>query len=316
MLYNTLALILGFFLLIWSANSFTNSALSIAAHLNISKVVVGIVILGFGTSAPELLVSGISAWQGNPGLAIGNALGSNITNIFLILGITLCIIPLIIYKRILQKNFSILIGATALFTLLILDRTLSLLDGVILIIVLLLVLYALVRLEMKEHTNKKTTQKPKDNKIAVLFFVLLFGLTILLLSSKLVVWAAVSIAEQFGVSDLIIGLTIIAFGTSLPELSTCIASALKKHSELALGNIIGSNIFNTLGVTGTASVIASYSIPQQFYDRDYPVMLFATFMLFLLAWIFMRKNIIPRVFGIFFIFGYFAYLTYIFTQIL
>ena len=309
------ALVIGFLLLMWSADSFTDNALDIAAHLNISKVVVGIVILGFGTSAPELLVSGISAWQGNPGLAIGNALGSNITNILLIIGITLCILPLFINKRVLRRDFSFLIGAMLLFSLLIIDKTLSLLDGILLVASLILVLYVLARFEMKEHAFDKLTPKPTDKKLTTLFIALLFGLIILLLSSKLVVWAGVSIAERFGVSDLIIGLTIIAFGTSLPELATCVASALKKHSELALGNIIGSNIFNTLGVTGIASIIATYTIPRQFYERDFPVMLLATFMLFLLAWIFMRKSIIPRVVGVFFISGYFAYITYIYLQI-
>ena len=149
------ALVIGFLLLMWSADSFTDNALDIAAHLNISKVVVGIVILGFGTSAPELLVSGISAWQGNPGLAIGNALGSNITNILLIIGITLCILPLFINKRVLRRDFSFLIGAMLLFSLLIIDKTLSLLDGILLVASLILILYVLARFEMKEHALDK-----------------------------------------------------------------------------------------------------------------------------------------------------------------
>lgn len=309
------ALIVGFSLLMWSADQFTDNALHLAQHLHISKFVIGIVVLGFGTSAPELLVSALSALQGSPGLAIGNALGSNTTNILLILGVTLCLLPLYINKRVVQRDFFLLIGATILFTILIIDKQLNQIDGIILIAALLLTLYVLTRFEMKERMRGEISQEPTHKSLPIVLMGLALGLLILLLSSKLVVWSAVSIAEQLGVSDLIIGLTVIAFGTSLPELATCIASALKKHSELALGNIIGSNIFNTLGVTGIASVIAIYAIPPQFYERDYPVMLLATFVLFLLAWVFISKNVIPRIFGVFFISGYLAYITYIYLQI-
>lgn len=315
MLVFTSALVIGFALLMWSANSFTDNALGIAAKLNISKVVVGIVILGFGTSAPELLVSGLSAWQGNPGIAIGNAIGSNITNILLILGITLCIIPLIVNYRVLKRDFSFLIGATILFALLIIDKTLNFFDGIILVGALILILSALAHFEMKESANREITTSETIKSLPSLFISIVFGLVILLISSKLVVWAAASIAEAFGVSDLIIGLTVIAFGTSLPELATCVASALKKHGELAIGNVIGSNIFNTLGVTGAASLIANYSIPQQIYQRDFPVMLIATIILFLLAWVYVKKNSIPRSFGIIFATGYIAYIAYIYFQL-
>ena len=316
MLLFIVALVVGFLLLMWSANLFTDNALHLGQYFHISKFVIGIVVLGFGTSTPELLISGLSAWQGNPGLAIGNALGSNTINILLILGVTLCILPLYIDKRVLRRDFLLLMGATALFTLLVLDRQLAFIDGIILILALALILYILTHLELKEHVRREPTHAPTGKTLTALSIGLTLGLAILLLSSKLVVWGAVSIAGHLGISDLIIGLTIIALGTSLPELATCISSAMKKHSELALGNIIGSNIFNTLGVTGVASLIAVYSIPREIYVRDLPIMLIATVGLFLLACIFLRIKKIPRSFGILFIIAYLMYIFFIYQQAL
>ncbi len=314
MLTFIIALAVGFSLLMWSADQFVEHALQLDQHFHVSKYVIGIVVLGFGTSAPELFVSAISAWQGNPGLAIGNALGSNTTNILLVLGVTLCIFPLYINARVLRKDFLLLLGATALFTVLILDHQLQLLDGVILIIVLLAMLYVLTTPEQNTTIQTEPKQVPTQKSLAAVLTGLALGLTILLLSSKLVVWGAISIAELLNINDLIIGLTVIALGTSLPELATCISSAMKKHSELAVGNIIGSNIFNTLGVTGTASLITAYSVPHELYERDIPIMWIATIMLFLLAWVFIRTKIIPRAFGILFIIAYLSYMYFLYQQ--
>ena len=312
MLTFIIALVLGFLLLLWSANRFADEALLLGQHLNLSKILIGIVILGFGTSAPELLVSAISAWQGNPGLAIGNAIGSNITNITLVLGITLCILPLVINAKIVRRNFLLLLAATVLLTVLIYDHQLAFLDGLILLLALLITLYVLSKCDGEiEHAIENITN---DKPTVRIIFDLIIGLAVLLLSSKLVVWAAVGIAKNLGVSDLIIGLTIIALGTSLPEIATCVASALKKHSELALGNVVGSNIFNTLGVTATASLITSYSLPDQVFTRDYPAMLFATAILFALVLIFLRKKYIPRIFGLLFLSGYIVYMYFIYIQ--
>ncbi len=314
MLTFIIALAVGFSLLMWSADQFVEHALQLDQHFHVSKYVIGIVVLGFGTSAPELFVSAISAWQGNPGLAIGNALGSNTTNILLVLGVTLCIFPLYINARVLRKDFLLLLGATALFMVLILDHQLQLLDGVILIIVLLAMLYVLTTPEQNTTIQTEPKQVPTQKSLAAVLTGLALGLTILLLSSKLVVWAAISIAELLNINDLIIGLTVIALGTSLPELATCISSVMKKHSELAVGNIIGSNIFNTLGVTGTASLITAYSVPHEIYERDIPIMWIATIMLFLLAWVFIRTKIIPRAFGILFIIAYLSYMYFLYQQ--
>jgi cation:H+ antiporter len=314
MLIYIAALGIGFLLLMWSANTFADNALLLGQHLNISKVLIGIVILGFGTSAPEFLVSAISAWQGNPGLAIGNAIGSNITNILLILGVTLCILAIKIDAKLIRNNFLILLGATILFSMLIIDRVLNFTDGIILLSALLLTLYLLTRFENQTEEVADNPGPTTSKTFAVIVGGILLGLTALLVSSKLVVWSATEIAQQLGVSDLIIGLTIVALGTSLPELATCIASAMKKHSELILGNIVGSNIFNTLGVTGTASLITSYKLPNQIFSRDYPVMLIATGALFLLVMIFLRKKCIPRAFGLLFIIAYAIYIYLIYIQ--
>ncbi len=308
------ALVAGFLLLVWSADRFADDALRLGQYFQVSKFVIGFVVLGFGTSAPELLVSGLSAWQGNPGLAIGNALGSNITNILLILGITLCILPLYIDKRIVRRDFSLLITSTVLFILLILDKQLNQFDGIILVIAIMSILYLLTRLELKEHIRGEFPQGRVYRSLTPLLLSLSIDLIVLLLSSKLIVWSAVSTAEYLGISDLIIGLTIIALGTSLPELATCIASVIKKHGELTLGNIIGSNIFNTLGVTGITSLITVYSIPKQVFVRDLPIMLAATLGLFLLAWSFLRTKKIPRGFGVLFIAAYLTYILFTYQQ--
>jgi len=314
MLIPIAALILGFIMLAWSADNFAEHAISLGQQLHISNFIIGFVVLGFGTSAPELLVSGFAAWQGNPGLAIGNAIGSNITNILLILGATLCLIPLHLNKAVLRSNFLLLLVATTIFSVFLLDKQLNRFDGVILITALLLSLFTLTRLSFSKTETTTTEITAQKNSLAKLIIGLLFTLVILLLSSKLVVWGAVSIAEKFGVSDLVIGLTIVALGTSLPELATCVASALKKNSELVLGNIVGSNIFNTLGVTGTASLIATYAVPQQVFTRDLPIMLSATAALLLLVWLFAKKSKIPRAFGAPFILAYVLYMFYIFQQ--
>lgn len=308
------ALVIGFFLLMWSANTFADNALLLGQHFNISKILIGIVILGFGTSAPELLVSALSALQGNAGLAIGNAIGSNITNILLVLGATLCILPINIDAVLIRKNFMLLLSATLIFSLLIFDQQLSFIDGAILLVTLIITLYFLSRFEEQPDVISNDDNETHNPAIFQIVIGLLTGLVILLASSKLVVWSATEIAQHLGVSDLVIGLTIVALGTSLPELATCIASAIKKHGELAIGNIVGSNIFNTLGVTATASLITTYTLPEQVFSRDYPAMLIATGVLFALLLIFLRKKYIPRGFGLLFIAGYVAYMYTIFIQ--
>lgn len=310
----TAALVAGFLLLAWSADQLVRSASQLGQRLKIPAYIIGFLVLGFGTSAPELLVSGISAWQGNPGLAVGNALGSNITNILLILGITLCVSPLYLHEDALYRDFIILIAATALFAVLIFDRQLQFHDGLILLVIMTAMLYYMTRRKLEGQALEEFTPACAEKKLAALLAVLLVSLAVLLASSKLVVWSSISIAKLLGISDLIIGLTMVAFGTSLPELATCLVSALKKRSELVLGNIVGSNIFNILGVVGTASVITSYSVPREIYTRDLPVMSAVTAGLFLAVLALQRSKKIPRGLSIVFISSYFAYIFLIYLQ--
>ena len=310
----TAALVAGFLLLAWSADQLVSSASQLGQQLKIPAYIIGFLVLGFGTSAPELLVSGISAWQGNPGLAIGNALGSNITNILLILGVTLCVSPLYLHEGALQRDFVILIAATALFAVLIFDRQLQFHDGLILLVIMAAMLYYMTRRKLEEQALEELAPTSAEKKLGALLAILLASLAVLLASSKLVVWSSISIAKLLGISDLVIGLTMVAFGTSLPELATCLASALKKRSELVLGNILGSNIFNILGVVGTASVIATYSVPREIYTRDLPVMSAVTAGLFLAVLALQRSKKIPRSLSIVFISSYFAYIFLIYLQ--
>lgn len=310
----TAALVAGFLLLAWSAEQMVSSASQLGQRLNVSAYVIGFLVLGFGTSAPELLVSGLSAWQGNPGLAVGNALGSNITNIALILGITLCVSPLYLHENALQRDFIILIAGTALFAVLIFDQQLQFHDGLILLASMVAILYYMTRRKLEEQELEESRPDSAEKKLAALLAGLLVSLAVLLLSSKLVVWSSISIAKHLGISDLVIGLTMVALGTSLPELATCLASALKKRSELVLGNIVGSNIFNILGVVGTASVITSYSVPREIYTRDLPVMSGVLAALFLAVLAFQRSKKIPRGLSILFISSYLAYIFLIYLQ--
>lgn len=310
------ALLAGFLLLMWSANQLVNSASNLRQRLNVSGYIIGFLVLGFGTSAPELLVSGFSAWQGNPGLAIGNALGSNSTNILLILGVALCIAPLHLNRNTLYMGFMILLAATSLFAGLIFDQRLQFHDGLILLLTLLGILIYKARLGPEEQVKEPSEQTlSPQSGLTLLLVKILTSLVLLILSSKLVVWSSVSIAEYLGTSDLIIGLTIVAIGTSLPELATCITCTLKKQSELVLGNIIGSNIFNTLGVVGTASLISAYDVPREIFVRDLPTMSAATAVLLILALVCLRTGRIPRGgFGVIFIASYIAYILIVYQQ--
>jgi cation:H+ antiporter len=246
-------------------------------------------IVGFGTSAPEMVVSTLAASQGNPGLALGNAWGSNIVNIALILGITALISPIIVHSMILRKELPILAAVTALSAYLVWDGEISRLDAWVLLAVFgVLVTWSIVEgmrsgsdtlaaetaMELKEHAMSL--------KLALMWLVL--GLVVLVLSSRLLVWGAVAIAQSLGVSDLIIGLTVVAVGTSLPELASCIAAARKGEHDIALGNILGSNLFNTLAVVGIAGAIAPISIGADSITRDLPVMIGLTLVLFVMGW--------------------------------
>jgi cation:H+ antiporter len=285
MLLPSLAVIAGFALLTWGADRFVAGAAATARILGVPPLVIGLTVVGFGTSAPEMLVSATAAWQGNTSLAIGNALGSNITNIALVLGATALISPLVVHSGVLRREFPMLLVITLFGLALLIDGRLDRLDGVLLLTAQGLVLAWLVRLSLQARSNDPLraeidAELPGELPLGRALVWLAVGLVTLLVGSKLLVWGAVAIAVMLGVSELVIGLTVVAIGTSLPELAASLASALRREHEIAIGNIIGSNIFNLLAVLGLAGVIRPATFPDEVLMRDFPVMILLTLGLF------------------------------------
>lgn len=290
------ALLLGFALLIWSADKFTEKGVEIANIFNISPLIIGIIIFGFGTSAPEMLVSGLAAWEGNTGLSIGNAIGSNIFNIALVLGVSAIIMPITVPAGILKKEWVFLMFATLCVGLLLQDKYLGLADGLILLSLLAVFLgYTLKTTQHKQHHEFDALKHSIDKtQVGKTWLMLIISLVVLISSAKLVVWGGVRIAQFFQVSDLVIGLTVIALGTSLPELAVSISSVLKKQFAMVVGNVIGSNLFNTIAVLAIPGLIYPSHIPEQVISRDYPMMLLLTVLLFFVSYKFNKKPIISR----------------------
>lgn len=279
------ALIVGLLLLIWSADRFVEGASATARHFAVPPLLVGMVIVGFGTSAPELVVSALAASQGNPSLALGNAWGSNIVNMGLILGVTALIAPIQVRSQVLRKELPLLIGVTALSALLAWDLGLSRWDAIVLLAAFALLMGWSIREAMThgddalaQETDAELQAHAMPLPRALLWLVL--GLLVLVGASRLLVWGAVEIAQGLGVSDLVIGLTVVAVGTSLPELASCVAAARKGEDDIALGNVLGSGLFNTLAVVGLAGVIAPMDLEPAALTRDLPVMAGLTLLLY------------------------------------
>jgi len=270
--------------------------------LGFSSLLIVLSNVGLGTSAPELLVSAIASLQGNPGLAVGNALGSNIANIGLILGCTALISPLAFRSSLLKRELPILLFISLICFFMAFDG-LDKFDGVVMLVMLATFLMWLIR-SAKKHKNKDAEDDPLEQELidempedvstkkSWLFFVV--GLLGLLVSSRLLVWAAINIAESFGVSDLVIGLTIVALGTSLPELAASISSVLKKEDDLAVGNVIGSNVYNLLAVYSLPGLIAPGPVAESVIYRDFPVMLGFTGVLLILGYGITKSGHISR----------------------
>ena len=285
MFISILSLLIGFALLIWSADSFTDNGARIARIFNISPLIIGLLIFGFGTSAPEMLVSGLAAYDGHPELSIGNAFGSNIFNIGLVLAITAIIYPVTVEKSVLKKEWVFLFLSSLVAGFLLIDSFLSFLDGLILLALLFLFLFYVFSESKKGNRNNiEASEDSTDNQTkSRTWLLLLVSLVILISSAKLVVWGGTNLALAFGVSDLIIGLTIVALGTSLPELAVAISSALKKQHQMIIGNIIGSNLFNTLGVLAIPGLILPFQIPIELMSRDYIYMITLTILILVLS---------------------------------
>ncbi|MDU8925186.1 calcium/sodium antiporter [Pasteurellaceae bacterium LIM206] len=319
MLFPSLAIIGGLLLLIWSADRFIDGAAATARHAGMPQLLIGIIIIGFGTSAPEMIVSALSALNGSPGIALGNAYGSNITNIGLILGLTAFITPLTVNSQVLKQELPILILITILSACLIYDGAVSRADAIILLAVFSVymawTIYQGVR--NKNDTLAADIQQELRNQPympmtkAILWVIV--GLLLLMASSQLLVWGAVEVARYFGVSDLVIGLTIVAIGTSLPELASSVIAARKNEVDLAVGNIIGSNLFNTLAVVGIAGVISPMQAGPEVFSRDVSVMLTLTVALLLFGYGFGgRQGKLGRSKGFIFLLIYFGYNLYLF----
>ena len=321
MLQAILAILLGFIILAWSADRFVNGAAALARHLGISPLIVGLTIVGFGTSAPELVISAIAALSDNTNLAIGNAIGSNIANIGLVLGITAIIAPLTVASSILKREYPLMLAAMAMVFIVLFDGKLQLLEGVILLSCLLGVLAWTVYIGIREGRNAPGTHDDPletefESELAIdeimpkssSAFWLIAGGILLVVSSRLLVWGATTIATAFGISDLIIGLTIVAIGTSLPEIAAAIASVVKGENDIAIGNVLGSNIFNSLGVIGLPAIINPAYLSSDVLYRDLPMMLGMAILLYILLYSHKGKPSLSRSSGFFLLSLYITYL--------
>lgn len=283
LLLPAIAVLGGFVALVWSADRFVDAAAVLAKILGVSPLVIGLTVVAFGTSAPELVVSAVASTSGAQGISVGNALGSNIVNIALVLGISALVAPLRVSRRIVVKELPLLMGIMAASYLLLRDGDLSMIDGVAFGLGLLAYIGVSTwkGVASEDPPEELVPEIPKmTSKAAVTW--LLVGLVFLTGGAELVVWGGTSLAEYFGVNELIVGLTVVAFGTSLPELAACIASARKNEHDITLGNVIGSNVFNILGVLCLPGILAPGPIEGDAMIRDYPVMAFFT--VILLPW--------------------------------
>ncbi|PPD22269.1 MAG: calcium/sodium antiporter [Methylomonas sp.] len=284
-----LMIFIGLIVLIWSADLFVEGAAASASQLGMSPLLIGVIVVGFGTSAPEMTVSVLSAMQGNPGISLGNAYGSNIANIALILGITALINPISIHSQMLKKELPILLAVTLLAFEQLYDGQLSRTEALTQLAVFIGILAWMTSEDIKKGNEElvrdvETELEAIPTSLDLGIFWVVVGLTFLIVSSRVLVWGAVSIAQSLGVSDLIIGLTIVAVGTSLPELASSIMAIRKGEHDLAVGNIVGSNLFNTLAVVGLVGSIQPMPIPADIVNRDWLLMALLTLALFFMGY--------------------------------
>lgn len=311
------ALIVGLVILVWSADRFVLGAAATARIMGISPLVIGLTIVSLGTSAPEIFVSIMAAFDGSGGLAVGNAIGSNIANIGLVLGVTALVAAIPIQKKLVKKEIPLLLLVTIIAGLVLADLTLDIVDAIILAITLIVAVYLL----FQQTSSSGEAVIDEDEQAAIdsmpakkAIFWLIAGLAALMISSKMLVWGASTIAVAFGISDLIIGLTIVAIGTSLPELAASVTSALRGHHDIAIGNIIGSNIFNLLAVLPIPGLIAPLVIDSEVMTRDYSMMLGLTLALIVIIALSYRRGVIPRFTGLILLASYAAYMGLLYVQ--
>ncbi len=281
MLIASAAILVGFIILVWSADLFVAGAAAIADNMGMSPILIGLTIVSLGTSAPEVLVAINAAIYGTGELAVGNAIGSNIANMGLVLGITVLIAPLPVHRNRLKRELPVLLAVTLGCGLLLLDTTLGRIDGLLMLAALAFILVEMIRSQSHdpnaaEEANIEELPHMPRKKAWVSFAI---GLVLLVASSKILVWGASKIAMELGVSPLVIGLSVVAVGTSLPELAASLASAMKGHAEIALGNVMGSNLFNLLGVMSLPGLFTTQVLAREVLTRDYFSMVGITLLL-------------------------------------
>ena len=312
MLLPSLAILFGLVLLIWSAERFVDGACATAHHFAMPPLLVGMFIVGFGTSAPELVVSLLAALDGSPGLALGTAWGSTILNTSLILGLTAIILPIALRSVVLRKELPILMAATALTAWLVSDGGLSRWDAWLLLSVFAaLIVWSIAAARGQDRdtlaVRMATGLSQRAMPLSRALSWLVLGLLVRVLGSRVLGWGAVAIAQTLGVSEAVLGLTVVAIGTSLPELVSCIAAARKGEDDIALGNLLGSSLFNTLAVVGLAGAIAPMDIEPALLTRDLPVMAGLTLLLFVMGWRLHGAGRINRVAGGLLVLAYLGY---------
>ncbi|MBB3182748.1 cation:H+ antiporter [Halomonas fontilapidosi] len=321
MLLPALAVLAGLVLLVWSAERFVDGAAATSARLGLSPLLIGMLVIGFGTSAPELVVSALAAGQGNPGLALGNAYGSNIANMGLILGLVALISPLAVNSGVVRRELPVLGGVTLLSALLLWGGVVSRLEALLLLGLLAVFIGGSIYMALRNGSDPLSSDTEESLAIHAMSLKagLVWtgiGLVLLVVSSRLLVWGAVAIAQSFGVSDLVIGLTVVAVGTSLPELASSISALRRREHDLVLGNVVGSNLFNTLGVVGLAAVIAPIEAGREVLLRDWSLMMAMTVMMavFAMGWR-GREGRINRVEGAALLAMFLGYTTYMVSMV-
>lgn len=311
-----LEFLIGCSLLAWGADRFITASSSLAKHFGMPSLLVGMLLVGFGTSFPELIVSTIAAIKGSPGIAIGNAIGSNIANVGLCVGVTALIVPIAIHSKLLKREFPILISVTLVVGLLFWNNVLSRMDGLILIALLIAHLFWMISAArskrvtydvMAEEYKKEIKPKMSIKKSWVWWLV---GLVFLFIASELLVSSATAIAHWLKISDFVIGLTIVAIGTSLPELAATVVSAMRGEHDIAIGNVVGSNIFNLLAVLVMPALITPGPLPPHLLVRDFPIMLAFTVALWLFSIFPLHKKNIGRVEALVLLLGFVGYVVY------
>ena len=296
MLIAAVAILVGFVMLIWSADLFVAGAASIAENMGLSPTIIGLTIVSMGTSAPEVLVSITAAISGAGEMAIGNAIGSNIANVGLVLGVTVLVAPLFVHSSCMRQEMPTLLLATLGVALLLIDGELSRLDGYLMMAALVFILVQMVRSQSHDTTlAEEADDEPLPHlKPLRAWITFALGLLLLIASSRLLVWGAAEVAGELGVSKMVIGLTVVAVGTSLPELAATIASALRGHAEIALGNVIGSNLFNLLAVMSIPGLVEPEVLDPAVMTRDFPAMSIAMLLLALGIYVGRRRSAAPE----------------------